>query len=72
MHKLGVDEWVILIVKSMSDNAQSKFRVNNSYSKPINVSVGIHQGSVLSPLLFVILLSALFREFSVKCQYGIC
>ena len=47
----------------MYDNAHSKVRITNSYSNPINVSVGVHQGSVLSPLLFIIVTEALSREF---------
>ena len=31
------------------------------------VHVGVHQGSVLSPLLFVIVLEALSREFRTGC-----
>ena len=32
-------------------------------SRAFNVKVGVHQGSVLSPLLFIIVLEALSREF---------
>ena len=38
-------------------------RVDNTYSDEFGVKVGVHQGSVLSPLLFVIVLKALSREF---------
>ena len=33
------------------------------YSEEFEVKVGVHQGSVLSPLLFIIVLEALSREF---------
>ena len=33
------------------------------YSEEFEVKVDIHQGSVLSPLLFIIVLEALSREF---------
>ena len=69
MKKLGVEEWLIRAVMSMYDNAQSKVRVNNTYRNPINVSVGVHQGSVLSPLLFIIVMEALSREFRVGCPW---
>ena len=62
MRKLGVEEWLIRVVMSMYDNAQSKVRVNNTYRNPINVSVGVHQGSVLSPLLFIIVMEVLSRN----------
>ena len=41
-------------------NARSRVRVCEGYSE---VKVGVHQGSVLSPLLFIIVLEALSREF---------
>ena len=63
MRKLRIDEWIIQIVKSMYENAHSKVRITNSYSNAINVSVGVHQGSVLSPLVFIIVMEALSREF---------
>lgn len=31
-------------------------------SKPFEVKVGVHQGSVLSPLLFIIVMDVLSRE----------
>ena len=38
-------------------------RVGEGYSEEFEVKVGVHQGSVLSPLLFIIVLEALSREF---------
>ena len=38
-------------------------RRNGRESWAFNVKVGVHQGSVLSPLLFIIKLEALSREF---------
>ena len=38
-------------------------KVNGGLSKAFAVRVGVHQGSVLSPLLFIIVLEALSREF---------
>ena len=40
-------------------------RVNGRESKAFSVRVGMHQGSVLSPLLFIIVLEAMSREFRV-------
>ena len=63
MRRLGVDEWIVRLVQSMYANARSRVRVANGLSDQFNVDVGVHQGSVLSPLLFIIVLEALSREF---------
>ena len=63
MRKLDVEEWVVQFVQNMYNNTRSKVRVNNTYSDELGVKVGVHQGLVLSPLLFTIVLEALSREF---------
>ena len=47
----------------MYANARSRVRVGEGYSEEFEVKAGVHQGSVLSPLLFIIVLEALSREF---------
>ena len=63
MRKLGVDEWVVRLVQGMYANARSRVRVGDGFSDEFEVKVGVHQGSVLSPLLFIIVLEALSQEF---------
>ena len=50
-------------VQSMYPNARSRVQVNGEYSEEFPVKVGVHQGSVLSPLLFILVLEALSRDF---------
>ena len=61
LRKLGVDEWIMRLVQGMYSNARSRVCVGVGYSK--SLKVGVHQGSVLSPLLFIIVLEALSRKF---------
>ena len=63
LRKLGVDEWIVHLVQGIYSNARSRVRVGEGYSEEFEVKVGVHQGSVLSPLLFIIVLEALSREF---------
>ena len=63
LRKLGVEEWIVRLVQGMYANARSRVRVGEGFSKEFEVRVGVHQGSVLSPLLFIIVLEALSREF---------
>ncbi|XP_057315016.1 uncharacterized protein LOC130656204 [Hydractinia symbiolongicarpus] len=75
MRKLGVDEWLVhrlyhrKMVQSMYSNARSCVKIKNSLSDEFSVNVGVHQGSVLSPLLVVLVLEALSMEFRTGCPW---
>ena len=47
----------------MYTDVKSSIRVNGQYSKELGVEVCVHQGSVLGPLLFILVLEALSRQF---------
>ena len=49
---LGVDEWIVSVIKAMYEDATTKVRLNERKSNAFSVRVGVNQGSVLSPLLF--------------------
>ena len=53
----------LFLVQGMYANARSRVRVGEGFSKEFEVKAGVHQGSVLSPLLFIIMPEALSREF---------
>ena len=69
MRKLGIDEWIVRLVKVMYDGANSRIRVNSCFSERFEVTVGLHQGSVLSPVLFAIVMEALSRECRIGCPW---
>ena len=51
LRSLGVEESAVRIIQAMFTNIRSQ--VNGQYSDKFGVEVGVHQGSVLSPLLIV-------------------
>ena len=63
LRKLGVEEWLVVIIKSMYEAATMAVKFRSGESGQFEVRVGVHQGSVLSPLLFTVVLEALSREF---------
>ena len=60
LRKLGV-EWIVRLVLGIYATARSHARVGEGYSEEFEVKVGVHQSSVFSPLLFIIVLEALSR-----------
>ena len=64
-----IDEWLVRLVQSMYKDVRSRVRVGDGYSEEFGVGVGVHQGCVLSPLLFIIVLEALSREFRTGCPW---
>ena len=62
MRKLNIDEWLIETAIAMYELSNSTVRVNTVDSKFI-VKVEVRQGSVPIPLLFIMVLEALSKEF---------
>ena len=58
-----MEEWIVRLMQGMYANVRSHVCVGEGYSEEFEVKVGVHQGSVLSPLLVIIMLEALSREF---------
>jgi hypothetical protein len=63
LRQLKVDEGLVAVIKSMYDNVTTAVKVNGKVSEEFQVKVGVHQGSVLSPLLFTIVLEAISKHF---------
>ena len=51
------------LMQGIYANAWSRVHVGEGYCEEFEVMVGVHQGSVFSPLLFIIVLEALSRKF---------
>ena len=51
----------------MYRNARSRVSVDGTFSDDFLVQVELHQGSVLSPLLFITMMEVLSREIRSGC-----
>ena len=51
--------WIVRLVQGMYADEQSHVRVCEEYNEEVEVNVGVHKDSVLSLLLFIIVLEAL-------------
>ena len=56
MKKKGLPEILVKAVLSLYEGAETKVRVGSSLSEEFSVKGGVHQGSVLSPLLFAMVI----------------
>ena len=59
MRKKGLSEVMVWAIRSLYDGAKTRVRAVSAYSQEFEVKVGVHQGSVLSPLLFAIVVNVI-------------
>src|SRR5207244_4086203 len=69
LREVEVEEWLIKVIQSLYEGATTSVKLRSGESQPFEVKVGVHQGSVLSPLLFIIVLEALSRRFREGLPY---
>ena len=58
----GVGEWLVNAVMALYQDARTVVRTDMGDTGDFKVGVGVHQGSVLSPLLFVAVMDVVTRE----------
>ena len=59
MRKKGLSEVIVRAVMGLYNGVKTRVRVGSSYSEEFEVKVGVHQASVLSPLLFAIVVDVI-------------
>ena len=59
MRKKGLSDVMARAVMSLYDGAKTRVRVGSAYFEEFEVKVGVHQGSVLTPLLFAIVVDVI-------------
>ena len=62
MRKKGLPEVIVRVVMSLYHEAETKVLVGSESSEKFLVQVGVHQGSVLSPLLFAIAVDVILED----------
>ena len=68
----GVDEWLVDTVMSTYKNARTVVLTDDGVSEEFEVGVGLHQGSALSPLLFIIVMDRVSRMVRGDCHGSYC
>ena len=59
MRKKGLSEVMVRAVMSLYDGAKTRVMMGYAYSEEFEVKVGVHQGSVMLPLLLAILVDVI-------------
>ena len=62
LRRMYVEEWLVNAVMAMYEKARTVVRTKQGESRELEVTVGVHQGSVLSPLLFITVLEVMTRD----------
>ena len=62
LRKQCVDEWLIRIVMALYTKACTVVITDDGLSESFDVKVGLHQGSVLRPLLFAAVMDVVSSE----------
>ena len=62
MRKKGLSEVIVRVVMSLYHGVKTKVQVGSELSQEFLVQVGVHQGSVLSPLLFAIPVDVILKN----------
>ena len=62
LRKKRVPEAYIKIIQDMYEDCETKVTTREGNTEYFNVKVGLHQGSAISPLLFIIIMDVLASE----------
>ena len=65
-----VSEKYIRVVQDMYKNSSTQVRTSAGVSESFEVSVGVHQGSALSPFLFTVIMDCMSEEFRKEAPWN--
>ena len=62
LRQKGVPEYLINMIKSLYKGCETAITVDGELSSSFSLKVGVHQGSTLSPLLFIMVMDVLIED----------
>ena len=65
LRKKGIPDVLVISVMSLYDVPNTRVRVDSKWSEEFEVNVGMHQGSVLSPFLFEVVVDVV-TSFAIE------
>ena len=66
LRRQRIEERLVVAVMSLYKDSRSRVRTQVGLSEEFNIGVGVHQGSALSPLLFILVM----EEATAACRRG--
>jgi hypothetical protein len=69
-HKISTK--YITLIKNMYDNVVTNVRTSDGDSNDFPINIGLHQGSVLSPYLFALVMDEVTRDIQCGISWCMC
>ena len=66
----GISKKLVRVIRSMYDGAMTTVRSRQGKTSAFEIKVGVHQGSCLSPLLFMIVMDAVSEYIQHDVQWN--
>src|SRR5258706_378755 len=63
MRQSGVEEWIVKVIQAMYEGVITSVKMGAGETEAFSERESVHQGTVLSPLLFIIVLEEVSKKF---------
>jgi Reverse transcriptase (RNA-dependent DNA polymerase) len=65
LRRFGVEEWLLTVIRAVYEGLTAAVNMKDVDSDSFKEKAGVHEGSMLSPLLCISVMEAFSREFRV-------